>query len=107
MKRTKTQARQHSTAAPAPRPRWLLPAVVVSLAAVILAAAVWLIQRGQQTPYTPEVAGAPAARLDQMLIDYGDVRFEQPVETEVKVRNVGDAPLQVLGEPRVELLQGC
>jgi len=99
--------RAKSNAPAAPRPRWLLPALLVGVVAVVLVAAVWLIQRNQQPPYTPEVAGAPALRLDQTVLDYGDVRFETPVEAEVKIRNVGDAPLQIQGEPRVELLQGC
>ena len=101
------RAKSNAPAAASPRPRWLLPAVLVGVVAVVLAAAVWLIQRNQQPPYTPEVSGAPALRLDQTVLDYGDVKFNTPIEAEVKIRNVGDAPLQIQGEPRVELLQGC
>lgn len=93
---------------PAPkRPAWLLPAVLVGLGAAIIALALWLMQTNQPAPYTAEVAGQPSAALDQTLFDYGDVRVDTPVETIFRVKNVGDQPLTILGEPRVELIEGC
>ncbi len=74
---------------------------VVAVIVVLVAAS----KQGSSTP--PEVSGAPRARLDQTQIDLGAVRFEQQVESIFRLKNVGDLPLIILGEPRVELLQGC
>ncbi len=58
-------------------------------------------------PFTPEVTGEPRAKLDQTELDYGDVKLNTTITSEFKVRNVGDQPLQILGEPVVELIEGC
>lgn len=93
--------------APPARPRWLLPSVLLSLGLLLAAIVFLLIRASQQEPYTPEVSGAPNAELDQTVMDYGDVPFNKPVEAVFNIRNTGDQPLQILGEARVELLQGC
>lgn len=104
-----TTKRRRSTVQPpaSGRPAWLVPAVLVGIGAAILALAVWLIQSSQQQPYTAEVSGQPSAAVDQAFFDYGDVRVNTPVETVFRVKNVGDQPLTILGEPRVELVEGC
>lgn len=103
-----TKRRRSKATPPAPkRPAWLLPAALVGIGAAIIALAVWLIQSGQQPPYTAEVSGQPSAAIDQTYFDYGDVRVDTPVETAFRVKNVGDQPLMILGEPRVELVEGC
>lgn len=61
----------------------------------------------QRPAFTPQVSGAPRAQIDQTQIDHGIVAFEQQVESVFRLKNVGDRPLSILGEPRVELLQGC
>jgi hypothetical protein len=88
-------------------PSWLLPALLLGIGAILVGLAVWVSQRGQQTPFTPQVTGRPAAEIDQDVFEYGDVRFNTPMETVFRVRNVGDQPLRILGEPRVELVEGC
>lgn len=88
------------------RPTWLIPAVIVGAIMVVLAI-VAAVTGNRRQSFEPEVTGAPRAEVDQTSIDHGSLRFEQPVESVFKVRNVGDQPLTVLGEPRVELLQGC
>jgi hypothetical protein len=66
---------------------------------------------GQQTfdpAFEPLVSGA--ARLEVLpddVIDYGDVKLGTTITTVYTVRNVGDAPLAIYGEPRVELIEGC
>lgn len=85
----------------------LLIALVAGLV-VVLGGILFIILRGNQAaPYTPEVAGRPKASIDQDFFDYGDVRVSTPVETVFRVRNVGDQPLTILGEPQVELIEGC
>ena len=55
----------------------------------------------------PVVTGAPRVVVDQELVDYGEVKFDTSIETVFRVRNVGDQPLKILGEPQVELVEGC
>jgi hypothetical protein len=58
--------------------------------------------------FEPEVSGAPRVEVVQDdVIDYGDVKLGTTVTTTYNVRNVGDEPLAILGEPVVELVEGC
>lgn len=97
---------KHKQEPPPKRPSWLLPAVIVG-AVVALLAIVAAFTGGRREPFVPEVVGAPRAEVDADRIDHGPVAFNQPVESVYRVRNVGDQPLQILGEPRVELVEGC
>jgi hypothetical protein len=58
-------------------------------------------------PFVLTVTGAARAEVDVTRIDHGAVAFNQPVESIYRVRAVGDQPLRILGEPRVELVEGC
>lgn len=89
-----------------PRPRWLLPAIIVGIVLVV-AAIVSVFAGSRRAAVEPEVKGAPRAEMAQTTIDHGAVRFETPVESVFRVRNVGDQPLTILNEPRVELVEGC
>lgn len=88
----------------------------VAGAVVVIIAALALLSRqdkssGQKTfdpNFEPEVSGAPRVEvLPQDVIDYGDVKLGSTINTVFNVRNVGDEPLVVLGEPQVELVEGC
>ncbi len=58
-------------------------------------------------------AGAPAAvtspklAVDRDEIDFGQVPFNKRVKATFKVSNEGGKPLQIVGEPRVEVVKGC
>jgi hypothetical protein len=51
--------------------------------------------------------GAPRLGVDQTVIDEGYVKFNVPVRTVFELSNVGDQPLTILGEPTVQLVEGC
>lgn len=91
------------------RPEWVIPLVVGALlvVAALVGAAVVLGNRPPETPYTPEVTGKPSAVVAQAVVDHGDVQMEETVRSAFVIRNVGDQPLVIFGEPRVELVQGC
>ena len=55
----------------------------------------------------PQAAGSPKLTVDQAVVDEGYVRFNVPVRTTFRLSNVGDQPLQILGQPQVELVEGC
>ncbi|MBZ0304308.1 MAG: DUF1573 domain-containing protein [Anaerolineae bacterium] len=88
------------------RPRWPYPAIFIGAGAVLLVAFT-VIQASRQKPYIPEVTGGPSAVIDQTYFDYGDVINNTWVETIFHVKNVGDEALIVLGEPQVEVVEGC
>ncbi len=56
---------------------------------------------------TPEVSGAPRLAVDQELIDEGYIKLNKTIRTTFRLRNVGDEPLHIMGEPAVELVEGC
>jgi hypothetical protein len=88
------------------RPGWVLPAILVAVVAVV-GAVLALVLGNQAPPYAAEVTGAPSAVVDTTVVDHGAVPYAQTVESVYRVRNVGDEPLVILGEPRVELVEGC
>jgi hypothetical protein len=58
--------------------------------------------------FAPTFTDGPRVEvLPTDVLDYGDVEFNKMVNAVFTVRNVGDEPLVVLGEPQVELIQGC
>lgn len=60
-----------------------------------------------QTTLAPQVTGAPRLAVDQTMIDEGDVKLGKLVRSAFRLQNVGDQPLQILGEPMVEVIEGC
>jgi hypothetical protein len=102
----KRQQSVHESAVSA-RPKWLFPAIVVGVGVVILGIGFALIQSSLKAPFVPEVSGGPSAAIDQTEFDYGDVINNSFVETTFHVTNVGDEDLVILGEPIVEVVEGC
>jgi hypothetical protein len=45
--------------------------------------------------------------VDQTTIDEGDVKLGQTIRSAFRLQNAGDQPLQILGEPQVEVIEGC
>lgn len=93
---------------------WFL--AIVTGGIVMVVAALSLVSRQNDPPgqtafdsnFEPEVTGAPRVKVVQdEVINYGDVKLDTTINTVYTVRNVGDEPLVVLGEPRVELVEGC
>lgn len=67
---------------------------------------VWSGLGGKKT-VAPQVTGAPSLVVDQTTIDEGDVKLGQTIRSAFRLQNVGDQPLQILGEPQVEVVEGC
>ncbi|MBC8171641.1 MAG: DUF1573 domain-containing protein [Anaerolineae bacterium] len=88
------------------RPAWLIPLIITGAAIAVLAL-IAVISGGSQPTVAPLVEGAPRAEMDQLSIDHGLLRLMEPVESVFTIRNVGDKVLVILGEPRVELVEGC
>ena len=56
---------------------------------------------------TPQVVGAPKLVVDQTVVDEGYLQYNVPVHTTFRLSNVGDQPLKIVGQPMVELVEGC
>ena len=86
------------------------PFVAMAVGAVLIVTGgflAWSGSRPLQT--TPSPGNSSGARLsvDRSTIDFGKVPLDVPVKATFKLQNVGDQPLTIKGEPRVELVQGC
>jgi len=92
---------------PARRPAWLWLAIGGILLVVAGGLALTWTSSAGAPAAAPEVTGAPKLVVDQELVDAGYQKFETPVQAAFRLRNAGDQPLQILGEPRVELVEGC
>jgi hypothetical protein len=51
--------------------------------------------------------GGPRLAIDQELIDFGAVRYNQFVEARFRLKNVGDQPLRLPASPPIEVVEGC
>ena len=51
--------------------------------------------------------GTPALVVDQEVIEYGDVKFNEPLTFAIKVTNTGDGNLRFSEEPYIEVREGC
>lgn len=98
--RKKKQAASH-------RPPWLWLAIGSAL--LLVAAGLAFVWNTDQTDpnFVPEVTGSPRLAVDQITIDEGDVKVNTQIRTVFHLQNVGDQPLHILGEPAVELVEGC
>jgi hypothetical protein len=67
------------------------------------------LKSADQSPPTwtaePYQGGARLA-VDQSVIDEGPVPYGHPVQATFHLKNVGDQPIN-LGEPEVQILEGC
>jgi hypothetical protein len=75
---------------------------------VLVAIAVLSTGRNDETSKAPiEVRGQPNLKVDQELVDFGEVKFEQPVYATFTLTNTGDQTLRFDEQPYIEVLEGC
>lgn len=64
------------------------------------------VPQANSTPLQQTVNG-PRLAVDRTTIDDGNVKFNTPLQAVFILNNTGNQPLQILGEPQVELIEGC
>lgn len=62
---------------------------------------------GAASTAAPEMTGGPRLAVDQTVIDEGYVKLDTRVRTTFRLKNVGDQALHIIGQPQVELVEGC
>ena len=73
---------------------------------LIVGGVVWTSSR-PGTAVAPQVVGTPKLKVDQTVVDEGYLQYNVPVRTTYRLSNVGDQPLEIVGQPTVELVEGC
>ena len=82
-------------------------AILLGGGLLVAVVAFMVVRASLQPPYVPEVTGKPSAAIDQSYFDYGTVPDLSQINTTFHVKNVGDQQLFIIGEPQVEVVQGC
>jgi hypothetical protein len=49
----------------------------------------------------------PSLAVDPEKIDFGQVKVDNIVKADFRLRNIGNQPLQIIGEPAVRVVEGC
>lgn len=83
---------------------WLAISIGV---ATFFVTAIYLLLSHQGPPYEPEIMGRPAVQVSETRFEYGDVHYNTPITTSFQVKNVGDKTLFILGDPQIQVLEGC
>ena len=55
----------------------------------------------------PEGSGAPKLKVDQEVVDLGDVKLGKTVQVSFELSNAGDQPLRFSEAPYIEVVEGC
>jgi hypothetical protein len=107
MEKHKRMASSNSARQAARTERRLLIPGVLGLA-IFVGAVTWYLhpQLNMQSD-AAQSRGGPRLEVDKELIDFGSVRFEKMVDARFRLKNVGDQPLALAVERRVEAIEGC
>ena len=81
--------------------------IVIGLAALVLIAAGIVVTTRGAGGSPPQAASAPRLTVDRETIDFGKVPLDVPVKAVFVLSNTGGRPLNILGEPVIEVKQGC
>ena len=87
-------------------PSFLLVAAIVGGLLLFLAALSMLGGSGGRKAAI-EVTGQPRLKVDQEVVDLGEIQLGRTVEAAFVLTNVGDQPLRVTDPPYAEVVEGC
>lgn len=99
---------KNNKAAPSNSSKWLPIIAGAAVLLVMIGLAIWWNSSTSAPTAGPQQAGGqPRLAVDRTTIDDGYVKFNTPIEATFKLSNTGQQALQILGEPQVELIEGC
>ena len=100
---SKKKKYKKGTAQPNPQRSWWLWGAAAIAALFVVGGLGLLFIPGQ----IGAEGGTPKVVVSQTTIDEGYQKLNETIRTSFILRNEGDASLQILGEPKVELVEGC
>ncbi len=94
---------------PKAAPRKSLAPLWISLAGLVLVllAGFALWSNNQQVKANVQVKGEPRIKVEQDIIDHGDVKLMSTIQDNIRVTNIGDQPLRFSEAPYIKVLEGC
>ena len=98
----KNKSRKNNAQPKSQRSLWLWGAAAIAVLFVVGGIGLLLFSGQSGTE-----AGMPKVTVNQTTIDEGYQKLDKAIRTSFILRNDGDATLQILGEPKVELVEGC
>ncbi len=106
MSRSRKRIQQRKQQQAQQRKRLMAALIAVAGLVVVGVAALLVTRSGSPAGYTPQASG-PRLRLAQDVYDYGYVKLDTVITTDVEIQNVGDEPLKISEVPVVEVREGC
>jgi hypothetical protein len=89
------------------QPKNWLP-LAAAIGGVLLVAVAFLAWRDRQArDGDVDIGGTPSLVVDQEVIDFGEVKYNQVVQASFQITNVGDGVLQFNEVPYIEVVEGC
>lgn len=94
--------------APPHQPSWLPLIAGGAVLLIIVGLAIWWTSSNSGSATAPQASGgAPRLAVDRTTVDEGYLKLGTSIQTTFRLSNVGTQPLQILGEPQVQLVEGC
>lgn len=84
-----------------PQKKAISPLILMIGGGVLLVAAALFVA------FSNSGSGSPSLAVDQEVIDYGDVKFNDEKSFAIKVTNTGNGTLRFTEEPYIEVREGC
>ncbi|MSP13191.1 MAG: hypothetical protein EXR62_09565 [Chloroflexi bacterium] len=81
--------------------------LLLHMGKVIVVLVVGLLALSACSSAPQPTTGNPHLSVDRDSVDLGRIAFNQATQADFSVENTGAGSLQILGEPQVELVQGC
>lgn len=86
--------------------RWL--PLLLTLGGLALVGLAFFALRDQPVPGAAiEVTGSPSLKVNQEMVDLGNMKFNQLADVSFQITNVGDRTLRFSKEPFIEVVDGC
>lgn len=103
---SQTKSKKYSKNRKNQSPKWV--PILLALGGVLLIFLAFFALRGKSSPKAIiEVTGAPSLKVDQEVIDLGDMKFNQVADVSFQLTNVGDQTLRFTKDPYIEVVEGC
>jgi len=87
---------------------WMLFLVLIGF--VFVAVGIGMARSGKERAADPaliELSGQPSLKVDQDVIDLGELKLNTRLDFEIQVTNVGDQPLEISAAPYIDVREGC